>query len=58
MANIAKIEPGATQCQYLMKIMRQMWKLANIVKMGLSADQQQYPIKSYESSGNWPISLK
>ena len=45
MANIAKIEPGATQCQYLMKIMRQMWKLANIAKMSLSADQQQYPMK-------------
>ena len=45
MANIAKIEPGATQCQYLMKIIRQMWKLTNIAKMGLSADQQQYPKK-------------
>ena len=45
MANIAKIEPGATQCQYLMKIIGQMWKLVNIAKMGLSADQQQYPKK-------------
>ena len=45
MANIAKIESGATQCQYLMKIMRQMWKFANIARMGLSADQQQYPKK-------------
>ena len=39
MTNTAKIEPGPTQCQYLMKIMRQMWKLANITKMGLGADQ-------------------
>ena len=31
MANIAK--------------MRQMWKLANIARMGFSADQQQYPMK-------------
>ena len=45
MANIAKIEPGATRCQYPMKIMRQMWKLANIARTGLSADQQQYPMK-------------
>ena len=45
MANIAKIDPGATQCQYLMKIMRQTWKLANIAKMGLSADRQQHPMK-------------
>ena len=36
---------GRTHCQYLMKIMRQMWKLANIARMGFSADQQQYPMK-------------
>ena len=27
---------------------RQMWKLANITKMGLGADQQQYPMKIIE----------
>ena len=37
--------PSATQGQYLIKIIRQMWKLANIAKMGLSEDQQQYPMK-------------
>ena len=28
-----------------MKIMRQMWNLANIARMGLSADQRQYPMR-------------
>ena len=32
--------PSATQSQYLIKIIRQMWKLTNIAKMGHSEDQQ------------------
>ena len=42
---MAKMSPGATQGQYLTKIVRQMWKLANVAKMGLCEDQQQYPMK-------------
>ena len=40
-ANIAKMGPSATQGEHLIKILGQMWKLANITKMDLSEDQQQ-----------------